>query len=171
MFVGEKLLKFLLIWYLLTGYCWGFGEFHMKKYTPRMDSSEEDNSVLRTYRRCLWEQSKSLPRRLVLLSLCSNLFCENNQIVPRSRSIFVVEKMTRHNDCLDILSDQCKQGDEEELMYKPFPDCCPVYCNLKRRMNRLKTMHYRHRMLLNMQRQQAAGATNLLLNEYGLDSM
>ncbi|XP_023299901.2 uncharacterized protein CG1552 isoform X2 [Lucilia cuprina] len=158
MFVGEKVLKFLLIWYLLTGYCWGFGEFHMKKYTPRVDSSEEDNSVLRTYRRCLWEQSKSLPRRLVLLSLCSNLFCENNQIVPRS-------------SCLDILPDQCKQGDEEELMYKPFPDCCPVYCNLKRRMNRLKTMHYRHRMLLNMQRQQAAGATNLLLNEYGLDSM
>ena len=55
--------------------------------------------------------------------------------------------------CLDILPEQCEQGEEEELMYKPFPDCCPVYCNLKRRMNRLKTMHHRHRMLLNMQRQ------------------
>lgn len=55
---------------------------------------------LGTYRRCLWEQSKSLPRRLVLLSLCQNLFCENNQIIPRSRSIFVVEKMARHNEYL-----------------------------------------------------------------------
>lgn len=92
-------------------------------YNSPDDSSENDNSVLRkylitnhvsrvlvaysfldtlyfagTYRRCMWEQSKFLPRRLVLLSLCSNLFCENNQIVPRSRSIFVVEKMSRPNE-------------------------------------------------------------------------
>ncbi|KAI9589931.1 uncharacterized protein CG1552 isoform X2 [Glossina fuscipes] len=133
----------------------GFGQFHLKQYTTPVDSSENDNSVLRTYRRCMWEQSKFLPRRLVLLSLCSNLFCENNQIMQRS-------------SCLDILPEQCEQGDEEELMYKPFPDCCPVYCNLKKRMQRLKTMHFRHRMLLNMQRQQAAGGTNMLLNEYGL---
>ncbi|XP_073830638.1 uncharacterized protein CG1552 isoform X1 [Musca autumnalis] len=166
------MLKHLFILSVIIAYCYGFGQFHMKKYTPPVDSDEEaTNSVLRTYRRCLWEQSKSLPRRLVLLSLCQNLFCENNHVVARSRSLFVVEKMTRPNDCLDILPDQCEQGDEEELMYKPFPDCCPVYCNLKRRMQRLKTMHYRHRLLLDMQRQQAAGGTNLLLNEYGLDSI
>ncbi|XP_073830639.1 uncharacterized protein CG1552 isoform X2 [Musca autumnalis] len=153
------MLKHLFILSVIIAYCYGFGQFHMKKYTPPVDSDEEaTNSVLRTYRRCLWEQSKSLPRRLVLLSLCQNLFCENNHVVARS-------------SCLDILPDQCEQGDEEELMYKPFPDCCPVYCNLKRRMQRLKTMHYRHRLLLDMQRQQAAGGTNLLLNEYGLDSI
>ncbi|KAH8415322.1 hypothetical protein KR222_003481 [Zaprionus bogoriensis] len=139
--------------------CAAFGQFHMKHYhlqrgynsPDSSDSGENDNSVLRTYRRCMWEQSKFLPRRLVLLSLCSNLFCENNQIMPRSRSIFVVEKMSRPNDCLDILPEQCEQGDEEDLMYKPFPDCCPVYCNLKRRMQRLRTMHFRHRILRNMQ--------------------
>ncbi|XP_061399120.1 uncharacterized protein CG1552-like [Musca vetustissima] len=153
------MLKHLFILSVVIAYCYGFGQFHMKKYTPPVDSDEEaTNSVLRTYRRCLWEQSKSLPRRLVLLSLCQNLFCENNHVVARS-------------SCLDILPDQCEQGDEEELMYKPFPDCCPVYCNLKRRMQRLKTMHFRHRLLLDLQRQQAAGGTNLLLNEYGLDSI
>ncbi|XP_017135209.1 uncharacterized protein CG1552 isoform X1 [Drosophila miranda] len=148
------------IWVLLSlalvG-CLGFGQFHMKhyqmqrNYNAQEDSGENDNSVLRTFRRCMWEQSKFLPRRLVLLSLCSNLFCENNHIIPRSRSIFVVEKVSRPNDCLDILPDECEQGDEEELMYKPFPDCCPVYCNLKRRMQRLRSMHFRHRMLRNMQ--------------------
>ncbi|XP_058978229.1 uncharacterized protein CG1552 isoform X2 [Musca domestica] len=153
------MLKHLFVFSVIVAYCYGFGQFHMKKYTPPVDSDEEaTNSVLRTYRRCLWEQSKSLPRRLVLLSLCQNLFCENNHVVARS-------------SCLDILPDQCEQGDEEELMYKPFPDCCPVYCNLKRRMQRLKTMHFRHRLLLDLQRQQAAGGTNLLLNEYGLDSI
>ncbi|XP_013105968.1 uncharacterized protein CG1552 isoform X2 [Stomoxys calcitrans] len=153
------MLKHLLVLAIMLTSCYGFGQFHMKKYTPPVDSDEQaTNSVLRTYRRCLWEQSKSLPRRLVLLSLCQNLFCENNQIMARS-------------SCLDILPDQCEQGDEEELMYKPFPDCCPVYCNLKRRMQRLKTMHFRHRLLLDLQRQQAAGATNLLLNEYGLEGI
>ncbi|EDX16548.1 GD24541 [Drosophila simulans] len=82
----------------------GFGQFHMKhyqlqrNYNTQEDSGENDNSVLRTFRRCMWEQSKFLPRRLVLLSLCSNLFCENNHIMPRSRSIFVVEKMSRPNE-------------------------------------------------------------------------
>uniref|UniRef100_A0A1A9WWN5 Single domain-containing protein n=1 Tax=Glossina brevipalpis TaxID=37001 RepID=A0A1A9WWN5_9MUSC len=149
------MLKYLLYLIVIFKTIQGFGQFHLKQYTAPVDSSENDNSVLRTYRRCMWEQSKFLPRRLVLLSLCSNLFCENNQIMQRS-------------SCLDILPEQCEQGDEEELMYKPFPDCCPVYCNLKKRMQRLKTMHFRHRMLLNMQRQQAAGGTNMLLNEYGL---
>ncbi|XP_030378256.1 uncharacterized protein CG1552 isoform X2 [Scaptodrosophila lebanonensis] len=145
--------------------CLGFGQFHMKHYqlqrnynTPD-DSGEDDNSVLRTYRRCMWEQSKFLPRRLVLLSLCSNLFCENNQIMPRS-------------SCLDILPEQCEQGDEEELMYKPFPDCCPVYCNLKRRMQRLRTMHFRHRMLRNMQQQQKGSDESVgsaLLSEFGIN--
>ncbi|XP_037940513.1 uncharacterized protein CG1552 isoform X2 [Teleopsis dalmanni] len=146
-----------LVIFLFIGTCAAFGQFHIK-YNSKVDSSENDNTVLRTYRRCMWEQSKFLPRRLVLLSLCSNLFCENNQLVPRS-------------SCLDILPDQCEQGDEEELMYKPFPDCCPVYCNLKQRMHRLKTMHFRHRVLLNMHQQQAASGTNTLLNEYGLNSM
>ncbi|XP_017089677.2 uncharacterized protein CG1552 isoform X1 [Drosophila bipectinata] len=161
-----------------------FGQFHMKhyqlqrNYNTQEDSSENDNSVLRTFRRCMWEQSKFLPRRLVLLSLCSNLFCENNHIMSRSRSIFVVEKVSRPNDCLDILPDQCEQGDEEELMYKPFPDCCPVYCNLKRRMQRLRTMHFRHRLLRNMQDGSSGGSsgsssssggegpTNSLLSEF-----
>lgn len=40
------MLKYFLLLILTTGCCWGFGEFHMKKYTPRLDSSEEDNSVL-----------------------------------------------------------------------------------------------------------------------------
>ncbi|XP_017089678.2 uncharacterized protein CG1552 isoform X2 [Drosophila bipectinata] len=148
-----------------------FGQFHMKhyqlqrNYNTQEDSSENDNSVLRTFRRCMWEQSKFLPRRLVLLSLCSNLFCENNHIMSRS-------------SCLDILPDQCEQGDEEELMYKPFPDCCPVYCNLKRRMQRLRTMHFRHRLLRNMQDGSSGGSsgsssssggegpTNSLLSEF-----
>ncbi|XP_017872314.1 PREDICTED: uncharacterized protein CG1552 isoform X1 [Drosophila arizonae] len=157
--------------------CQGFGQFHMKRYQLQRgynpdDSSESDNSVLRSYRRCMWEQSKFLPRRLVLLSLCSNLFCENNQIMPRSRSIFVVEKMSRPNDCLDILPEQCEQGDEEDLMYKPFPDCCPVYCNLKRRMQRLRTMHFRHRILRNMQDASSSSSSssadgNTLLSEMG----
>ncbi|KRF82629.1 uncharacterized protein CG1552 isoform X1 [Drosophila novamexicana] len=165
----------LLVWLCS---CDAFGQFHMKRYHLQRgysadDSSESDNSVLRTYRRCMWEQSKFLPRRLVLLSLCSNLFCENNQIMPRSRSIFVVEKISRPNDCLDILPDQCEQGDEEDLMYKPFPDCCPVYCNLKRRMQRLRTMHLRHRLLRNLQDSvisaAAAGSAdgNTLLSEIG----
>lgn len=112
----------LLVWLCS---CDAFGQFHMKRYHLQRgysadDSSESDNSVLReyapgrrmsltsldrrstsstgTYRRCMWEQSKFLPRRLVLLSLCSNLFCENNQIMPRSRSIFVVEKISRPNE-------------------------------------------------------------------------
>ncbi|XP_039962243.1 uncharacterized protein CG1552 isoform X1 [Bactrocera tryoni] len=161
-----------LVLLMYLGACAAFGQYHMRHYNSRqVDSSEEDdtNTVLRSYRRCMWEQSKFLPRRLVLLSLCANLFCENNQIVPRSRSIFVVEKMSRPNDCLDILPDQCEQGDEEELMYKPFPDCCPVYCNLKRRMQRLKTMHYRHRKLLNLQQQQAQ--SDLLLGNYNVDDL
>ncbi|XP_055912805.1 uncharacterized protein CG1552 isoform X1 [Eupeodes corollae] len=112
-----------------------------------LPADDMNNNILRTYRRCMWEQSKFLPRRLVLLSLCSNLFCENSQLVPRLRSIFVVENVARHNDCLDMLPDQCIQGDEDDLMYKPFPDCCPVYCNLKRRLNRLKSMLFRHRVL------------------------
>ncbi|XP_011177363.1 uncharacterized protein CG1552 isoform X2 [Zeugodacus cucurbitae] len=144
---------------LFLGACAAFGQYHMRHYNSRqVDSSEEDdtNTVLRSYRRCMWEQSKFLPRRLVLLSLCANLFCENNQIVPRS-------------SCLDILPDQCEQGDEEELMYKPFPDCCPVYCNLKRRMQRLKTMHYRHRKLLNLQQQQAQ--SDLILGNYNVDEL
>lgn len=75
--------------------------------------------------------------------------------------------------CLDILPDQCEQGDEEDLMYKPFPDCCPVYCNLKRRMQRLRTMHLRHRLLRNLQDSvisaAAAGSAdgNTLLSEIG----
>ncbi|XP_053947710.1 uncharacterized protein CG1552 isoform X2 [Anastrepha obliqua] len=144
---------------MFLGACAAFGQYHMRHYNSRqVDSSEEDdrNSVLRSYRRCMWEQSKFLPRRLVLLSLCANLFCENNQIVPRS-------------SCLDILPEQCEQGDEEELMYKPFPDCCPVYCNLKRRMQRLKTMHYRHRKLLNLQHQQAQ--SDLILGNYNVDDL
>ncbi|KAH8315427.1 hypothetical protein KR067_008710 [Drosophila pandora] len=157
MFQLEKIGILLGLTLVAIGGVHSFGQFHMKhyqlqrNYNTQEDSSENDNSVLRTFRRCMWEQSKFLPRRLVLLSLCSNLFCENNHIMPRSRSIFVVEKMSRPNDCLDILPDQCEQGDEEELMYKPFPDCCPVYCNLKRRMQRLRTMHFRHRLLRNMQ--------------------
>ncbi|EDV95392.1 uncharacterized protein CG1552 isoform X2 [Drosophila grimshawi] len=150
------------------GCCNGFGQFHMKRYqlqrgyNSQDDSSENDNSVLRTYRRCMWEQSKFLPRRLVLLSLCSNLFCENNQIMPRS-------------SCLDILPEQCEQGDEEDLMYKPFPDCCPVYCNLKRRMQRLRTMHFRHRMLRNMQDSGTASSSassdaKSLLSEIGYNN-
>ncbi|XP_034481350.1 uncharacterized protein CG1552 isoform X2 [Drosophila innubila] len=141
-------------------YSQGFGQFHMKHYQLQRgynnpdDSSENNNGVLRTYRRCMWEQSKFLPRRLVLLSLCSNLFCENNQIMPRS-------------SCLDILPEQCEQGDEEDLMYKPFPDCCPVYCNLKRRMQRLRTMHLRHRVLRNMQDQSTSSDGNTLLSEIG----
>ncbi|XP_055912806.1 uncharacterized protein CG1552 isoform X2 [Eupeodes corollae] len=99
-----------------------------------LPADDMNNNILRTYRRCMWEQSKFLPRRLVLLSLCSNLFCENSQLVPRL-------------SCLDMLPDQCIQGDEDDLMYKPFPDCCPVYCNLKRRLNRLKSMLFRHRVL------------------------
>ncbi|XP_023179768.1 uncharacterized protein CG1552 isoform X2 [Drosophila hydei] len=145
--------------------CQGFGQFHMKRYQLQRgynpdDSSENDNSVLRSYRRCMWEQSKFLPRRLVLLSLCSNLFCENNQIMPRS-------------SCLDILPDQCEQGDEEDLMYKPFPDCCPVYCNLKRRMQRLRTMHLRHRILRNMQDSVSSSSSsdgNTLLSEMGYNN-
>ncbi|XP_004529618.1 uncharacterized protein CG1552 isoform X1 [Ceratitis capitata] len=150
-------LKCLLI-LMFLGACAGFGQYHMRHYNSRqVDSSEEDdtNTVLRSYRRCMWEQSKFLPRRLVLLSLCANLFCENNQIVPRS-------------SCLDILPEQCEQGDEEELMYKPFPDCCPVYCNLKRRMQRLKTMHYRHRKLLSLQQQ---AQSDLLLGNYNVDDI
>ncbi|XP_034106814.1 uncharacterized protein CG1552 isoform X2 [Drosophila nasuta] len=141
----------------------GFGQFHMKHYQLQRgynnpdDSSENDNSVLRSYRRCMWEQSKFLPRRLVLLSLCSNLFCENNQIMPRS-------------SCLDILPEQCEQGDEEDLMYKPFPDCCPVYCNLKRRMQRLRTMHFRHRVLRNMQDPSTPSDGNTLLSEMGYNN-
>ncbi|KAH8265769.1 hypothetical protein KR026_012376 [Drosophila bipectinata] len=152
-----------------------FGQFHMKhyqlqrNYNTQEDSSENDNSVLRTFRRCMWEQSKFLPRRLVLLSLCSNLFCENNHIMSRSRSIFVVEKVSRPNDCLDILPDQCEQGDEEELMYKPFPDCCPVYCNLKRRMQRLRTMHFRHRLLRNMQDGSSGGSSGSSSSSTGGD--
>lgn len=117
------MLKHLLILTITITLCYGFGQFHMKKYTPPMDSSEEDTntvlsktkivsttrrlllkkkSITGTYRRCLWEQSKSLPRRLVLLSLCQNLFCENNQVVSRSRSIFVVEKMSRPNEQLQF---------------------------------------------------------------------
>ncbi|XP_067639752.1 uncharacterized protein CG1552 isoform X2 [Eurosta solidaginis] len=148
-----------LIIVILLGRCNGFGQYHMRHYNSRqVDSSEEDenSSVLRSYRRCMWDQSRFLPRRLVMLSLCANLFCENNQIMPRS-------------SCLDILPDQCEQGDEEELMYKPFPDCCPVYCNLKRRMQRLKGMHYRHRKLLNMQQQQAQ--TDLHLGNYNVDDL
>ncbi|KAH8284416.1 hypothetical protein KR018_005974 [Drosophila ironensis] len=177
------LLGLALLAAIAIGGVQGFGQFHMKhyqlqrNYNTQEDSSENDNSVLRTFRRCMWEQSKFLPRRLVLLSLCSNLFCENNHIMPRSRSIFVVEKMSRPNDCLDILPDQCEQGDEEELMYKPFPDCCPVYCNLKRRMQRLRTMHFRHRLLRNLQDGSPGsasasassggdGPTNSLLSEF-----
>ncbi|XP_017480621.1 PREDICTED: uncharacterized protein CG1552-like isoform X1 [Rhagoletis zephyria] len=166
-----KFISFLLI-LMFLGACAAFGQYHMRHYNSRqVDSSEEDDKspVLRSYRRCMWEQSKFLPRRLVLLSLCANLFCENNQVVQRSRSIFVVEKMSRPNDCMDILPEQCEQGDEEELMYKPFPDCCPVYCNLKRRMQRLKTMHYRHRKLLNFQHQQAQ--SDILLGNYNVDDL
>ncbi|ALC48970.1 CG1552 [Drosophila busckii] len=161
---ASQVLLRLCIWLglgLLMG-CTGFGQFHMKRYQLQRgynnpdDSSENDNSVLRSYRRCMWEQSKFLPRRLVLLSLCSNLFCENNQIMPRS-------------SCLDILPEQCEQGDEEDLMYKPYPDCCPVYCNLKRRMQRLRTMHFRHRMLRNMQ-DAATGTGNTLLSEIGYNN-
>ncbi|SPP89772.1 uncharacterized protein CG1552 isoform X2 [Drosophila guanche] len=146
-----KLKKLWVLMCLALVGCQGFGQFHMKhyqlqrNYIAQEDSGENDNSVLRTFRRCMWEQSKFLPRRLVLLSLCSNLFCENNHIIPRS-------------SCLDILTDQCEQGNEEELMYKPFPDCCPVYCNLKRRMQRLRTMHLRHRVLRNMQEGSTSGA-------------
>ncbi|XP_036317846.1 uncharacterized protein CG1552-like [Rhagoletis pomonella] len=166
-----KFISFLLI-LMFLGACAAFGQYHMRHYNSRqVDSSEEDDKspVLRSYRRCMWEQSKFLPRRLVLLSLCANLFCENNQVVQRSRSIFVVEKMSRPNDCMDILPEQCEQGDEEELMYKPFPDCCPVYCNLKRRMQRLKTMHYRHRKLLNFQHQQAQ--SDILLGNYNVEDL
>ncbi|XP_068159207.1 uncharacterized protein CG1552 isoform X1 [Drosophila tropicalis] len=182
----QPLEKILLVLGLALVGCEGFGQFHMKHYqlqrnynNHQEDSSENDNSVLRTYRRCMWEQSKFLPRRLVLLSLCSNLFCENNHIMPRSRSIFVVEKLSRPNDCLDILPEQCEQGDEDELMYKPFPDCCPVYCNLKRRMQRLRTMHFRHRMLRNMQEGGGGGGggssggdspSSTLLSEFGYNN-
>lgn len=79
--------------------------------------------------------------------------------------------------CLDILPEQCEQGDEEDLMYKPFPDCCPVYCNLKRRMQRLRTMHFRHRILRNMQDGQGGASTsstsgdgNTLLSEIGYNN-
>ncbi|XP_017484277.1 PREDICTED: uncharacterized protein CG1552-like isoform X2 [Rhagoletis zephyria] len=153
-----KFISFLLI-LLFLGACAAFGQYHMRHYNSRqVDSSEEDDKspVLRSYRRCMWEQSKFLPRRLVLLSLCANLFCENNQVVQRS-------------SCMDILPEQCEQGDEEELMYKPFPDCCPVYCNLKRRMQRLKTMHYRHRKLLNFQHQQAQ--SDILLGNYNVEDL
>lgn len=60
-------------------------------------------------------------------------------------------------------------------MYKPFPDCCPVYCNLKRRMQRLRTMHFRHRILRNMQDGQASSSStsgdgNTLLSEIGYNN-
>uniref|UniRef100_A0A034WSL9 Uncharacterized protein CG1552 n=1 Tax=Bactrocera dorsalis TaxID=27457 RepID=A0A034WSL9_BACDO len=83
--------------------------------------------------------------------------------------IFLFTNVRVSFSCLDILPDQCEQGDEEELMYKPFPDCCPVYCNLKRRMQRLKTMHYRHRKLLNLQQQQAQ--SDLMLGNYNVDDL
>lgn len=39
-----QIIHFILLW--LASSCEGFGQFHMKQYTPSVDSSESDNTVL-----------------------------------------------------------------------------------------------------------------------------
>ncbi|KAL5280378.1 hypothetical protein ACFFRR_004393 [Megaselia abdita] len=100
-------------------------------------SSEEDSyegtPMLKVYRRCLFDQDKYFPKRLIHLSMCSNMFCDSD--------------LKTKSGCLDILPDDCEEiSDEEDIVHKPYPTCCPIYCKLKKRMERVKSTFIRHRL-------------------------
>lgn len=123
----SKLFKILnTIWF----HDW-FQRFIVDAYSTRTNTFLNDSYISRCARICF----ATVIWRLNLGNL--NNIC----------SCVLDENYCQLFSCLDILPDDCEEiSDEEDIVHKPYPTCCPIYCKLKKRMERVKSSFIRSRL-------------------------